>query len=345
MNIQKTGVKKVSLRLSPPTLSSATNDTVTYDESIKQTITIPPWKGINKTHTTYLKASGKDESGHTIDIDLLNAAQVTSLEETEGFFCEFPNHWLSNLADGSPLSITLAVCSETILKPENLSSTQYKLSFKKPLSQLTPITVTSAVNTSRWMTDTWETIKRLKAHELLLPSAHHAGFDQDHSSFPEETWGACQDYSFYTQLKGGIRVLDLRMIDRADGTGDRFQFKHGAWYIKRYARHCGDELTRFLNENPLEFVIVDFHALEAGRSGWFDFLHMLRDLPTNRGIPKEAKNLTLEEIRRQYPGKNIIFASDSQFTHWPKIPHKFLDQAHTEEDLNNWITMTMRAPP
>lgn len=159
MESQKIESQNTTLQLWKPTLSSMKNDTLTYDDSIEQTITIPPWEGINKEHSAYLKVSGKNENGHTIDIDLLNAAQVGPSEETEGFSCALPNHWLTKLADNSTISITLAVSCQPALKPENLSSTQYKLTFRKPHSQPFPTAEIPSVNTSRWMTDNWSAIK------------------------------------------------------------------------------------------------------------------------------------------------------------------------------------------
>lgn len=203
-----------------------------------------------------------------------------------------------------------------------------------------------AANPSRWMTDNWETIKHLKMHELLLPGAHHSGFDQDNSSPPAETWGACQDYDCYSQLCGGVRVLDLRMKDLEDNSSDRFQFFHGGFSLDRYARHCGDETRRFLNENPGEIVIIDFHELRNGPSGKFDFFHMLRYFPTEKGIPVEATNLTLAEIRAQYPDRNIVFASNNQITHWNKIQHAWSKQALIDgQELVEFVKATMANPP
>jgi 1-phosphatidylinositol phosphodiesterase len=196
------------------------------------------------------------------------------------------------------------------------------------------------------MTDNWETIKSLKVEELLLTSAHHSGFDQDNSSWPEEMWGACQDYDCYTQLRDGVRVLDLRLIDNATDTSDRFQFKHGSFCIERYAHDCGEEVDRFLTENPEEFVILDFHTLESVPSKSFDFIRMLRDFPTNRGVPVQAQHLTLDEIRQQHPGRNLIFASNNQFTHWPKILHKWSGHEYiSANDLIPEIKTIMKAPP
>jgi chitodextrinase len=340
-----------ALQLKTPVISCVENDCLMFDPlTCDPRITVPPWDYMSIEHSIWLRIEGKNTQGCTDQLDILEAKKIADAELSTGVTCAIPKSFLSNLADNSRIRIKVVVSQDDLMSPEKISRVVYHLDFQRSPSTLSEPSasqpITHSYNGRRWMSDNWTEIASLKIHELLLPGAHNSGVDQDHTSWFDELWGACQDYSFYVQLSRGIRVLDLRVKDLGGIDSNKYRFHHGPYHGQRYDYHCADEVDRFLNENPGEFVILDFHEYIKSPSGEFDIHRLMRAFSelNRKYIPREAQDLTLAEIRRQYPGRNIIFAGDGMW--WPKIEHVWLDETFIgEERLNEWITGVMRDPP
>jgi chitodextrinase len=181
-------------------------------------------------------------------------------------------------------------------------------------------------NYSRWMTDMASDIAHLKLYQLAIPGAHNSGVDMAGTWGVEELMAACQNKSFSHQLAAGARYLDLRLQDNSymKQIGnfapeyvfqEELEFTHGNdsfWYENPSAGRTPEDLVRtvknFVENNPGEIVILDFHQFKKMRSysveNTLRYFTPIKDLL----IPPSASNLTIGEIRRQHPGRSIILS-------------------------------------
>jgi 1-phosphatidylinositol phosphodiesterase len=91
-----------------------------------------------------------------------------------------------------------------------------------------------------------------KVTQLSIPGTHDSGTfacawyqDCDQSQ--------CQSWNIYNQLRAGIRYLDLRIDIRSD----YLALGHGSVQFMAL-RDALKDVSRFLNENPREFVILAY---------------------------------------------------------------------------------------
>lgn len=171
----------------------------------------------------------------------------------------------------------------------------------------------SAYSLNRWMTDLNWSINHLKLGELSLASAHNSGMDYEapHSN----SYITCQDKSFRHQLDNGVRVLDIRLKWFA-GYGDTdvnrgLVFTHNGESGRTFANMLND-VDRFHEANPGEIVILDFHDFSLQRDDKpvpyaAIHAHFMRHY-TGRMLPRSARDLTLQQIKARYPGRNMIVA-------------------------------------
>ncbi|MNI06595.1 hypothetical protein D3C73_595810 [compost metagenome] len=215
-----------------------------------------------------------------------------------------------------------------------------------------------AYSLNRWMTDLHSSIKHLTLGELSLASAHNSGMDYEaaHSN----SYITCQDKSFRHQLDNGVRVLDIRLKWFA-GYGDvnrGLLFTHNLQSGRTFADMLND-LNRFHEANPGEIVILDFHAFYVQRDDRpvpyaAIHAHFMRHY-TGRMLPRSARELTLEQIKARYPGRNMIVAVPPEvyeggardYTYfWTKIKHQWVgDGAVSAERLYGHIAGVMNNPP
>lgn len=213
---------------------------------------------------------------------------------------------------------------------------------------------------NRWMTDLHSSIKHLKLGELSLASAHNAGmdFEAEYSS----THITCQDKSFRHQLDNGVRVLDIR-LKWFWGYGDTnvnrgLMFTHGSESGRTFANMLND-VDRFHEANPGEIVILDFHKFHRHRDDKpvpyaAIHAHFMRHY-TGRMLPRSARELTLEQIKARYPGRNMIVAVPPEvyqdgaldYTYfWVQIDHQWAgDGTVSAERLRGHIAGVMNNPP
>ena len=213
---------------------------------------------------------------------------------------------------------------------------------------------TPKYNLSTWMTDLGRDLDGLKLHQLTLPSTHNAGMDKKGIDGVEEGWIACQNDTFSFQLAQGVRVFDLRFVAEVISTLTTFYFHHNGRKSKRTLESLLGDFTRFIKDNyeskKNEILILNFHELTSFQEGetndYTYFLSRLKSVFSGvagnpKILPRQAGNLTLGEIRTQYPGYNIILASNklgSDPLVWDDIPHDWIGQDYpSEQEIDIFI--------
>lgn len=155
---------------------------------------------------------------------------------------------------------------------------------------------------NRWMTDL-PGIDSMKLNELILPGAHNAGADKKATYVAPGVshWAVCQNNSFYEQLNNGARALDVRVEYNVDSRGvGTFWFQHNGFRSSRSLENLVTQVSRFLQENPDEFVLLDFHELKSANTP-FDHKEFNRFLLTHLGqriIPSRNKYLSLGQLKQ-----------------------------------------------
>ncbi|EJM85388.1 hypothetical protein [Pseudomonas sp. GM60] len=209
--------------------------------------------------------------------------------------------------------------------------------------------------THRWMTQL-PAIDSLTLAELVLPGAHNAGVDKKASYAAPgiSHWAACQTHTFYYQLTQGARALDVRLeyeIGR-NGVGT-FWCQHNGFRSSRSLEDLITSVIRFLQENPDEFIVLDFHQLNAGDQT-FDYQEFNRLLMTHLGdriIPYRNAGLTLGQLKRASHARRVLVAAEyhpsfdaTLFCRF--IPHEWSGIGTTSiSELNAHISQVMRYPP
>lgn len=199
-------------------------------------------------------------------------------------------------------------------------------------------------------------IDSLSLAELVLPGAHNAGVDKKASYAAPgiSHWAACQTHTFYYQLTQGARALDVRLeyeIGR-NGVGT-FWCQHNGFRSSRSLEDLITSVIRFLQENPDEFIVLDFHQLNAGNQA-FDHREFNRLLMTHLGdriIPYRNAGLTLGQLKRASHARRVLVAAEyhpsfdaTLFCRY--IPHEWSGIGTTSiSELNAHITQVMRYPP
>ena len=208
---------------------------------------------------------------------------------------------------------------------------------------------------SRWMSDT-PVIDTLSFADLVLPGAHNAGADKKASYVAPGVshWASCQNNSFYYQLTQGARALDLRLeYDISRNGVPTFWFQHNEFRSSRSLENLVTGVIRFLQENPDEFILLDFHELKSDQQP-FDFKEFNRFLLTHLGdrmIPCRNAFLTLGQLKQASYTQRVLAAAErhpdldlSWFCR--QIEHKWSGIGTTSvSELRTHITQVMKYPP
>jgi 1-phosphatidylinositol phosphodiesterase len=166
---------------------------------------------------------------------------------------------------------------------------------------------------NNWMTNT-PAIDNLSLCELILPGAHNSGVDSKASYLTSEIkhWVVCQNDSFYYQLKNGARALDVRVEYSIDSRGvGTFWFQHNGFRSSRSLENLIMQVIRFLQENPDEFVLLDFHELKS-TSTPFDYKEFNRFMLTHLGqriIPSRHETLSLDQLKKTHRKQRVWIAT------------------------------------
>lgn len=207
-----------------------------------------------------------------------------------------------------------------------------------------------------WMSHTPD-IDKLTLGELILPGAHNSGSDDKGNYIvgPAKHWAVCQNDTFYYQLIHGARALDIRLeFDLNNTPTDSFYyFHHNGTRSYRELNQLISDITRFLQHNPDEFIILDFHKLERGnRSFHFQEFNdrLVRGLG-ERIIPVANRYRTIGELKRFSRLQRVLLAAGQHpdlnpLVFCQKVEHKWSGQSLTDTTtLKSHIENVMRNPP
>ena len=112
-----------------------------------------------------------------------------------------------------------------------------------------------------WMTKLTAASPDLKLRDVAIPGTHDSASSTIQKMQPFAAVGRTQNVPIYDQLQRGARYLDIR-VGGGDGPTDICIF-HGFLKGGKFSAVL-DEITRFVNENPGEFLFLDI-VLEYGR--------------------------------------------------------------------------------
>ena len=210
------------------------------------------------------------------------------------------------------------------------------------------------MNTSNWMSATPD-IDSLNIYELTLPGTHNAGSDW-RASYPffgpPPHWIACQHDTFIAQLNHGARALDIRLAYDAKAEGlQKFVMHHNGHRNSRTLESLVKDVDKFLESNPDEFIVLDFHSLDGNEFDYQHFNNMVIKFLGHRLIPRVNQSLNLRDLKRVSKAQRIFAAARS---HWQldfklfhdSISHEWSGNGITSPDeLKMFIESVMKNPP
>jgi hypothetical protein len=174
---------------------------------------------------------------------------------------------------------------------------------------------------------------RLRIDQLILPGSHDSGMDKQADNIvpPQEV---TQDVSCIEQVRGGIRVLDLRVRANREYTPDS-PYRYKLFHLSTSGRTVlGDivlELNRFYEDpaNAREIIILDFHEFDNFSDQEHAWLQeMLERHLGQRIIPWALHALTLDQLWIEHPGKTVVIAynSSARGQHWQGVEHGWMGE-------------------
>ncbi|MGF6283027.1 hypothetical protein ABH912_001032 [Pseudomonas sp. BT76 TE3572] len=212
----------------------------------------------------------------------------------------------------------------------------------------------TTLDKQKWMSNVLD-IGRLKLTDIIWPGTHNAGMDKKAPNYEVVVgnWTTCQNDSFAWQLANGARAFDIRLGCTAGPVVPVFYFHHNGYQSHRILDELIDAVTTFLDRNPNEFIVLDFHQLgDAAKP--FDYQQLnkllMRGLGSRLIRPSHARS-TVEQLKRASSQRRIVMAApakpglDSEYF-WPKIPHKWNGKVFTDTlDLQSHIQTTLLGAP
>lgn len=212
----------------------------------------------------------------------------------------------------------------------------------------------TTLDKQKWMSNVLE-IDRLRLTDIVWPGTHNAGMDKKAPNYEVVVgnWTTCQNDSFAWQLANGARAFDIRLGCTAGPVVPVFYFHHNGYQSHRILDELIDAVTTFLDRNPDEFIVLDFHQLGDAAKPFdyqqFSDLLMLR--LGSRLIRSSDAFSTVEQLKRASSQRRIVMAAqakprlDSEYF-WPQILHKWNGKAFTDtSDLQSHIQATLVGAP
>ncbi|MCX4217216.1 MULTISPECIES: phospholipase [Pseudomonas] len=210
------------------------------------------------------------------------------------------------------------------------------------------------MSTHNWMGST-PAIDSLSIFELSLPGTHNAGSDWKASYpvfGPPRHWLACQHDSFLAQLNNGSRVLDIRLTYDAKAKElEKFIAHHNGYRNSRTLKNLVVDVKAFLENNPDEFIILDFHSLDGADFDYDYFNKIIIQFLGQRLVPRQNATLSLRELKRISPQQRVFAAAKS---HWQLEHNAFHDVVNHQwsgsgitnpEELRQFIDRVLQSPP
>lgn len=212
---------------------------------------------------------------------------------------------------------------------------------------------TSNVDKQCWMSKVPD-IDRLKLTDIIWPGTHNSGMDKKASNYEIiiGNWTTCQNDSFAWQLANGARAFDLRLGYLPGTPKGTYYFHHNGYRSHRVLDELIDAVNAFLDRNPDEFIILDFHHLQDGNQ-YFNY-QQLSDLLVQRlgtrAISPEDDEKTIGELKAASSKKRVILASrksvelDTDYF-WGTVPHRWSGSRLTDVgELRQHIANTLDTP-
>lgn len=209
-------------------------------------------------------------------------------------------------------------------------------------------------NKNTWMSNALD-IDRLKLTDIVWPGTHNAGMDKKAPNYEVVVgnWVTCQNDSFAWQLANGARAFDIRLGYTAGLDQSVFYFHHNGFQSHRELDELIDAVLAFLDQNPDEFIVLDFHQLGDGAKS-FDY-KKLNDLLVRRLGPRVIAPSdafkTVGELKRSSSRRRIVMAApytpslDGEYF-WGRITHKWHDKTFTAPaELERHIAQTLKDAP
>ena len=210
------------------------------------------------------------------------------------------------------------------------------------------------LNKQTWMSNTLE-IDNLKLTDIVWPGVHNCGMDKE---APDRDavlghWTICQNGTFAWQLANGARAFDIRLGYAASAGGSGFYFHHNGFRSHRVLDELIDAVLLFLDRNPDEFIVLDFHQLGDGNK---PFEHkrlndwLIRQLGQRAVLPGDGFR-TVGQLKRASRHRRVIISTpalsdlDGRYF-WPRIPHKWRDDTFSAPaELHRYIAQTLEEVP
>ncbi|EJM18945.1 hypothetical protein PMI21_01916 [Pseudomonas sp. GM18] len=206
----------------------------------------------------------------------------------------------------------------------------------------------------KWMSNVLD-IDRIKLTDVVWPGAHNAGMDKQAPNYEVVigNWTTCQNGSFAWQLSNGARAFDIR-LGYTEGTDQSiFYFHHNGHQSHRVLDELVTAVLAFLERNPDEFIVLDFHQLADGAKP-FDYQKLNDFLVSRLGqwvIPPDNATKTIGELKQISTRCRVVLAAplrrelDEDYF-WPRITHKWSSRRFIDtEDLKTYISSTLKDAP
>lgn len=183
------------------------------------------------------------------------------------------------------------------------------------------------MNKENWMGAHPE-LGRLRIDQLILPGSHDSGMDKQAPNFsiPQEI---TQDVPCIEQIRGGIRVLDLRVQLHHSYTPDqpaRYQLYHLTSSGRTVLGDVVMALEQFY-ENPAnarEIIVLNFHQFDKfSDEEHARFQQLLDEHLEPRMIHYDLNTLTLDQLWQHYPGRTLVIAYNgpAPYRYWEGVNH------------------------
>ncbi|ROM90548.1 phospholipase [Pseudomonas brassicacearum] len=206
------------------------------------------------------------------------------------------------------------------------------------------------LNKQAWMNEVLD-IDTLKLTDIIWPGAHNCGMDKKAPNYDVVIghWTTCQNDTFPWQLAQGVRAFDIRLGYKPGHDQDIFYFHHNGLESHRVLDELIDAVLAFLQRNPNEFIVLDFHLLAGGKHS-FDYKKFNALLLRRLGhttIPFAQSRLSIGQLKRASPHRRLVLAAHGpddldETTFWPRVVHKWSDKLFTDiDDLRNHIANTL----
>ncbi|MDR2308903.1 MAG: hypothetical protein LBE53_17140 [Paucimonas sp.] len=186
------------------------------------------------------------------------------------------------------------------------------------------------MNNENWMTAHPE-LGRLRIDQLILPGSHDSGMDKLAPGFniPQEV---TQDVPCIEQIRGGIRVLDLRVRVHRSFTPDqpeRYQLYHLTSSGRTVLIDVVMALQAFYDNpaNAREIIVLDFHAFDDFSAKEHErFQQLLDEHLEPRMIHYHLNDLTLDQLWQQHPGRTLVIAYNgpAPYRYWEGVRHGWI---------------------